>query len=120
MSNGNTHALVGGLVGTSNYILQHKIQNEQFDLGEILAVSLSSVLFGLLADKIDPPTSPNHRSIGHSVSVNSILLPRLWQIVENNPNLTFKQKKFYQSMICSYASHLVLDSTTPMGLPLLA
>ncbi len=120
MPNANTHALVGGLVGTSNYIIQHRIQNEQFDLGELLAVSLGSVFFGLLADRIDPPTNPNHRSIGHSVSINTLLLPKLWNAIENNTNLNFKQKKYFQSMICSYASHLALDSTTPMGLPLIA
>jgi len=119
MSNGNTHALVGGIVGTSNYMFQHKTQNQNFDLIELLGVGLSSAFVGLLADIIDLPTNPHHRSLGHSLLLNSYILPKFWNIIENNPNLNFKEKKFYQSLICAYSSHLVLDSTTPMGLPLI-
>lgn len=119
MANGKTHMALGALIGTSNYIIQHKINNQEFNFTEIIVTALASAGIGALADMIDPPTNPNHRSIGHSLLLNSIILPKLWHFIEDNNNLNFKQKKFYQSLIASHSLHLGVDMTTPRRLPLL-
>lgn len=119
MANGKTHMALGALIGTSNYIIQNKTNNQEITFGEIFLTAIASAGVGLIADIIDPPTSPNHRSIGHSLLLNSIILPKIWNFIEDNNNLNFKQKKFYQSLIAAHGSHLALDSTTPRRLPLI-
>ena len=120
MPNRNTHMLAGGITGGCNYLLQHKKNNMEINILELIGVFASSSVVGVLADIIDPPSNPNHRSLGHSLGINTMLIPHLWKLIENNENMSFKQKKFYQSLIYAYGSHLILDSTTPKGLPLIS
>lgn len=91
---------------------------------------------GLMPDIIDPPTGPNHRGMGHSMSGNTIGLSSLtlliqkldsWisdqiekaEEVDNTILIAFFQALagFVRGFIAGQASHLLLDLTTPKRLP---
>ena len=118
MADGKTHFTTGAGIGILNYIAQKNQRNEQISLAELLTVGACSGFAGVLSDIIDPPTNPQHRQIGHSAVISAVALPKIWEWAQNNPNLTSAQKDLIQSMIFAFASHLVLDSGTPAGLPL--
>jgi len=117
MADGNTHFTTGAGIGILNYIAQKNQRNEEVTLAELLTVGACSGFAGVLSDIIDPPTSPQHRQIGHSAVMSAVFLPKIWEWTQNNPNLTQEQKDLIQSMIFAFGSHLVLDSVTPAGLP---
>ncbi|MFP4400401.1 MAG: metal-dependent hydrolase [Candidatus Woesearchaeota archaeon] len=117
--NSDMHFLTGGGVGLANYILRNKQISREITFSEALSVFLVSGVAGLVPDFVDPPTNPNHRSIGHSVIGNGILVPKLFDKINNNQNLSESDKIFWQSALLGFISHLALDSTTTAGLPAL-
>ena len=118
MSDSQTHFTVGAGVGILNYLLNKNSRNETTQLGELLAVGLLGGAVATLPDVIDPPYSPNHRNIGHSLILSGLLIPALIKKIEENPQVNINQKDFTKSLLWSYASHLLLDAGTPAGLPL--
>ena len=94
-----------------------------------------------LPDIIDPPISPNHRGIGHGLLPNSALakelkstffklLNALHQLVDDFKRIgTFPYLvlalvcKFFWGIVIGavfgYGEHLVTDSFTPKGLPVI-
>lgn len=87
-------------------------------VGEILVAITIGATFGILADKLEPPTSPNHREFFHSVIFAAIAG---WQIYNqsNNESTTANSSLLLKMIGVAYGSHLLLDAATPMGLPLL-
>ena len=115
---------------------------------EILGGLVGGLIGAKLPDIFDPATSPNHRGVGHglanALAAGKIYLSKLpaWQselreaakrygsMASAEPE-GFKRGLYWaQSTLCliaagllaglivGYASHLVLDFTTPKGLPL--
>lgn len=104
---------------------------------------------GMLADKLDPPEHPHHRGLGHAVIPNALVtagaitLVSEWQQSLRRNAAEFEIKAalqpsgygglFYHflALVCRFVSgalsgaiaghwsHLVLDSRTPFGIPLL-
>lgn len=118
MPNAETHFGVGAGASVLTYLINKKSRNEQAQLQEILAVGLFGGAVALLPDIIDPPLSPDHRGIGHSIALSGILIPLLLKRIEENPQISPDQKDFVKSLIVGFASHLLLDAGTPAGLPI--
>lgn len=118
MPNRDIHMIAAGALGIGYYLFQNKQKNQPVTLGEILLVGGASALAGCVPDMIDVATSPNHRGIAHSVGVSGSLLRIFWDMIRDNPNLNDKEKAFWHSIIFGCGSHLVLDATTPKGLPI--
>lgn len=118
MSDSETHFTVGASISVLSYLLHKKARNETTDLMEIFAIGLCGGAVATLPDVIDPAYSSNHRSIGHSIVLSGLLISALAKKLEENPKITKHQRDFAKSMIWSFASHLLLDSSTPAGLPL--
>ena len=136
MPNRNVHVPVGIAAAYAvKYYLHDK--DSPISLAEFIGLGLGGYCGGRAPDIIDPPTSPNHRAIGHSILAagggtiavatkvksiesycknqarmayeqNDLLLQQLWLLASG----------FSVGIIAGYASHLLLDSTTPSGLPL--
>ena len=118
MPNARTHFGVGAVVSALTYLANKNARNEPVQLLGLLAVGLSGGAVALLPDMIDPPVSPNHRGIGHSIAVSGFSIHVLLKRIEESTQMTQDQKDFAKSMVAGYVSHLVLDGGTPAGLPL--
>ena len=150
MSNGRTHRTVGTVAGAAFAGYQARGQPATLIGAEMLGGAIAGNFGARLPDRIDPPTSPRHRSVGHGVvpvgatgavalSAASNIQGRLRleaarqrQLSESasNPLATFWH--WLMSVLChvgagavagviaGYGSHLALDICTPAGLPVFA
>lgn len=78
---------------------------------------IGGVIFACLPDMIEPATSPFHRGFFHSVGCGSMVTYGAFgdHSEEGQP----EERMQVRSMALCYLSHLVLDSGTPMRLPVL-
>ncbi len=108
-----------GMICSVAYLLNQPKEKkglELIDFRNILIIMGGSTFGSLLPDVIEPATNPNHRSIFHSVLFGSILTGNL--IHNRNAKPDYILKMAINSISAGYISHLVTDSTTPMGLPI--
>ena len=113
-----THFITGGFISALTNAALKKNRLQQISLGELIATFFTGGAVASLPDIIDPATNPQHRSIGHSLALSATGIPKLREMIANNPEWTTEQKEFLVSLLPAYGSHLVLDATTPAGLPL--
>ncbi len=147
MPNGKVHKLVGAGAGAGVGYLCARSEEPADRLIETVGAVLGGYWGGQLPDILDPATSPNHRSHGHAVLPNSGILawyiqnaPR-WQedlrararefgqrVEESEAWLTrlfWALAEIMTRMLsgavaglpAGHTSHLLLDLTTPMRLP---
>ena len=112
------HMAVGALVAFGGYLLHKHLKQEPPSLEGILLSLAGGAFAGLLPDFLEPATNPNHRSLFHSVASVLFLINvncKVWQ----DENLDEIQKLALSLFSAAYGSHLVADSTTTKGLPLL-
>lgn len=150
MANRKMHMIVGGAAGGASACFLARDQEPAHQLVETLGGVLAGTLGGRLPDIIEPALHPGHRSIAHAMiptgAAGVAVVPRLragqqhvrrWADQcharhDGAENLLAQFLWWLAEMACrlvsgavggsaaGYASHLVLDATTPMGLPLLA
>lgn len=150
MPNRFVHCVTGVTAGSLAAAYKAHGQKRHHTMIEIAGGAAAGYLGARLPDIIDPPTSPNHRGIGHGaltatgagVGIASIIDEcQAWLRAgademrckaesEENPAL----KASYQiaeyllralagaiaGFVLGYGSHLFLDGFSPSGLPLLA
>lgn len=112
------HLLIGALAGLGIYGLYKWLKKETPTLQGALGSVVVGGLVGLVPDIIEPATNPNHRSFFHSVALLFLLgygNLKAWQ----SSQLSEDQKLFVSILSVAYGSHLIADSTTKKGLPLL-
>lgn len=139
MANGNEHldaGSVSGAVVAGGYAVY-----KEHNIGHIITYTLGGCLGGrftaCFADKIDVPTSPNHRNIAHSITFNASvaclgqdLVRTCLEYLNNKAEQYSKEMKpLYEflyillagiiiGMLSGHVSHLLLDIKTPKSLPL--
>ncbi len=131
MANFKKHAATGGGIGLALTaiinILQQKNRengdpNYKFDWGELIAKSLAGssigAFCGVLPDILEPATSPHHRKFFHSVTAATAIGYGMYKA--NTSNLSESDKELINLAGAGYLSHLVLDSETEFGLPMVA
>ncbi|OGH05748.1 MAG: hypothetical protein A2W22_02360 [Candidatus Levybacteria bacterium RBG_16_35_11] len=109
---------IGALLGFGGYLLYKFIKEESPNLIEALLSLTGGAIVGLLPDLLEPARNPNHRSLFHSSVILALIAYgnyRVWQ----NGNLSENQKLALSLLSSAYGSHLIADSTTTKGLPLL-
>jgi len=112
------HFLIGALAGLGIYGLYKRLKEETPTLQGALGSMVVGGLVGLAPDVIEPATNPNHRSFFHSAVLLFLLgygNLKAWQ----SSQLSEDQKLFVLILSAAYGSHLISDSTTKKGLPLL-
>ena len=139
MPNRKTHERVGmvtGMVAASVFVPE---QPGWYSAASILGGLLGGKGGGLLPDRLDLPTSPNHRGPAHGVlPVGTVLkalgqgyLSLFTQLVElaelepadRNGSINWDKVLYLflaglmAGFAAGYGSHLLLDLGTPMGLP---
>ena len=130
MSNRSTHALAGFAVcALALGLMEHTAQRNSLRngliarhdrekvLGKVLLGGLAGTVAGCLPDILEPATHPGHRAFFHSAACAGGIVYALhrWLPRVQDPEL----RQFILSLAVSYGSHLVLDSDTPKGLPLI-
>jgi len=112
------HMVIGALLGFGGYLSYKYLKSEPPSLVGTLMSLLGGAFVGLLPDLLEPANSPNHRSFFHSVALLLLLTYgnfKIWQ----DEILDEKQKIALSLISAAYSSHLVADSATAKGLPIL-
>lgn len=118
MANRKQHAVVAAALGLGVYAFRCHRSAERFTLLGALKATAVTVLGGLVPDVLEPALHPNHRSFCHSVSGGGLLAGGAG-VASRNIQLG-EELTFYAGLfVLGYISHLLLDSTTPKGVPLL-
>jgi len=118
MPSRGTHIAIGIAVTGLAYLGYKVLKQEPMTWqGALGTVSLGG-LIAVLPDITEPATDPNHRGFFHSVTLLTILGWANYNVCQS-PNLDPSVKKTLVLGSLAYASHLIVDSTTPKGLPFL-
>ena len=117
--NTGKHMVIGALLGFGVYLLYKYLKEEPPSLVETLMSSIGGAFAGILPDLLEPATNPNHRSIFHSAALLFLLICGNYKVWQND-RLTENQKLTLSLLSTEYAGHLVGDSITKKGLPLLS
>lgn len=118
MPNRDAHALLGGLTGLASYCLYETSEGRKPTLLGAVLSAAGGAAAGVLPDVFEPADNPNHRSTMHSVSLLGVGAIGVKRYIER-PDVSLNAKRAAVVLGSGYASHLVADSTTPKGLPLL-
>ena len=116
--NRKAHIILGEVAGIGGSLVWSYCSEEKIKGWDWLAILAGSAIGGMLPDGIDPPLSPNHRAFGHSIAGNGSLALVILKLSSNqdiNPTL----KWFLRSFVFAQWSHLISDSTTPKGIPII-
>ena len=115
MASGNTHAVIGGVVGLGIYGIYKRRKKEAWTLWGTAGAAFSGMVLALLPDIIESAAhNPNHRQFFHSTV---ILLSTF--LVYNKIGRDESEKLLANVGLAGYASHLILDALTPRSLPLI-
>jgi hypothetical protein len=142
MADGTAHKTIGAIGGTVASLLYNS-QKGNPDLSLIYAAGglIGGVKGGGLAEIIDPPNSPLHRSIGHSATANGYIYFNKnvrkifqdcleWLITKATEFMNAGNKFLY--FLCHFAAafligfaaghglHLIVDMFTQRSLPIIA
>lgn len=109
-----THLVGGGIAGFGVLLLSG-IDIKFMEM--ILAIGVS-IVGAMFPDVLEPATSGNHRSFFHSYTVLLIAILFGFMILKNMGS--FGSNTLAGLFLVGYISHLLLDVSTPAGLPAIA
>tara|TARA_R110001592_G_scaffold37064_3_gene123929 strand:- start:973 stop:1341 length:369 start_codon:yes stop_codon:yes gene_type:complete len=119
MSNGKAHILTGCTVGLAIVCI------DRGNMSEIthnpITASVVGAVFAKLPDILEPALHSHHRQFFHSVVFLSAVSYSLMRAYEWKPKDAFEKALRGFALIAAggYLSHLLLDMTTPRGIPIL-
>ncbi len=118
LSSGKTHIVAGALTGLAIALVDNK--KHKMVHNPVIAPSLGA-LFGKLPDIIEPALHPHHRQFFHSKLVFTATTYGLYRTYHWEVQTSLE--KIIRGLLLiagsAYLSHLVFDSITPRGLPLI-
>jgi len=88
----------------------------RIDYFEMAAFAAIGGACGALPDIIEPADNPNHRALFHSLACAGVLTYGAFS--KHTANLRPEDRHTLRIAALSYLSHLLLDSETPKGLPI--
>ncbi len=119
MSNAREHMFFGFIVGAVGYAVVKHLQGEEINFGNALGWGMMGAGVAILPDVIEPASAgPTHRAFAHSAATAGLIAYTAKKALDS-PQLSSDQKAALTSVSAAYLSHLLLDSTTPSGLPLI-
>jgi hypothetical protein len=133
----STHDFTGGVFGVlTTLVTSHRAQRP-VGVAELLGAWVGGTLGSRFPDAIEPATSPHHSKGAHSVTVLAAavawLAPRVRELEDRclayaaqiegaSPLWALAARMvagLLRGLVSGYGSHLLLDATTPMRIPLL-
>lgn len=109
------HGIVGAFSGALIYSAFKQKHNEWITPDGLITSMMGGAATGILPDILEPAKNPNHRQFFHSIltlGLNSYLAGSVLQ-----SNLDNEKKGILLATLGGYSSHLIIDSTSPKGLP---
>jgi membrane-bound metal-dependent hydrolase YbcI (DUF457 family) len=131
MANFKKHLVTGAIIGTITAVVlyliwyftqlrrnpKYKFNFWQFIQGILAGCALGAIT-GIVADKIEPATNPNHRGFFHSIAFWFLLSVTAYKTLMER-NIDCLCKNLVVIGFAGYSSHLMLDFQTPKSLPIL-
>jgi len=117
--NGKTHLAAGLLCGVFVEVAYSLATKRQVILSNLALSGLAGALSAALPDVLEPAVDPNHRSLCHGGLAVCGVAYGLRKVV-TTAEMPDWLGALARGALVGYASHLVLDATSPKGLPLLA
>ena len=130
MANFKKHLETGAIIGTITAILLYLVRyfkehrrnpDYRFSFWKfiqaILAGCALGALTGIVTDKIEPATNPNHRGFFHSITFWFALSVATYKLLFER-DVDCLCKELVVIGFAGYSSHLMLDMQTPKSLPL--
>ncbi len=114
----NEHLGWGAVSAGVTFLARKKERNETATLEEVAGQCILGAIGGALPDLAEPADSPRHRKSAHSAT-SLVLIAKLIQTANENQQLSQVQKDSWTSLGVGYSSHVIADSTTPAGIPLI-
>ncbi|MEK7449842.1 MAG: metal-dependent hydrolase [Planctomycetota bacterium] len=118
MANTGRHFLLGAGLTTGVYLLYKLIKKEPVTFGGVVKSVAVGGTAGILPDLIEPATNPNHRQFFHSLVFLGLTIYGN-KLVRQDKNITPELKELFSLASAGMGSHLLADSLTPKGLPLI-
>lgn len=111
------HAATGAATGATFYMLERTLTDKPVDTDALMDNLVHFGIAGALPDILEPPTHRGHRSFFHSFLTLAGSLYAFSKL-DSREDLTDQEKSMKKAHLVAYLSHLLMDSTTPMGLPI--
>lgn len=118
MPNKEDHFGEGFLVGVFASAIIQRSQGSEVDWSRAIRNGFIGGIGALMPDAAEPAISPRHRGIGHSLLVGGLITNSAINIW-NDSSLDGAKKEALLCLTAGFLSHLVADSDTPAGLPLI-
>ncbi len=96
MSSGKMHKTVGVAAGAVAVYGQNQTVETAHNFSDYLGGIIGGYFGSKIPDIIDPPTSPNHRSVGHGVVQNMYLLKIVSENIGAFREFCFEKAKEYE------------------------
>lgn len=124
MANFKTHAFAGAAAGRGVTIWEHrkikeKDPNAELDIWKLLINVCAGIAGAILPDKFEPALNPNHRAFFHSLTSGGGVAYSIKKVATEPASIHSDLRYPAFAFLLGYCSHLVLDGTTPKGLPLI-
>lgn len=149
MPNKGTHQAAGTLAGGCAALILSDGQSTPNQIAECVGGAVAGCIFGRVPDWLDPPRSPNHRSLAHGVAPGTTLMgayvsqldsiQSFFRSHADRQDALAKQAQttlselwhYFLELLCrflagaaagvlgGYGSHLLLDGFSPQSLPLI-
>jgi hypothetical protein len=120
MPNFKEHVALSAVASAGTYFAMCRYYGRRPDLGELLVSEGVGILAGAAPDMLEPATNPNHRALGHSVAVGTVLTRfAVAKCSRENPDWQEFLKIAATVATVSYVVHLIADGFTAKGVPLL-
>ena len=119
MPNGNTHRLIAALTAGGTSLVKEALEGEI--TGKPFMNAAIAALATNLPDLLEPASNPHHRQFFHSVALGSLVATAGIKLYQWEPEDEWEQilRQILLVGCGGYLVHLVADSFTPRGLPLL-
>jgi len=120
--NGPTHKTIGALSCIATLAAINDEPKKQSIAHDPFVVSILGVIGGALPDKIEPASiGPHHRQFFHSLVTLGAVGYGVYKAYKWEPETDLGKCLRVAAMMLGvgYASHLIADSTTPKGLPVI-
>lgn len=122
MANSKQHFAYGAFTGAALNLFKQRLQMKlnparRFDWGELALYSVGGGLVGVMADVLEPATTPKHRDFFHSVTFGSTVLYAAHG--EHSERWHPEARVAARTASWCYVSHLAADAGTPAGIGLI-
>ena len=118
MAKSKEHMILGAFVSSVVYVAAMHAQGKEANLGTAIGWGIVGAGVATLPDVLEPANSPNHRSSAHSLTTAGMISCAAKETWDRNDS-SAEQKAAAASLAAAYLSHLLVDSGTRKGIPIL-